>query len=394
VFLAASFAAAVLLVSMVAIPQWFAKQARWEELRANVGQTATVAASMVDGDLHRRLLDPANYTDELYARALKPLARFHNAEPNIFYLYTMVERSGVAYFVLDTAASPDLHTSRKLEASGYMERFEVRKENQDDWLSQIAAGKTYITPNFETDDYGTFLTAHAPIYDGKGVYSGFVGVDFDTQFYETEEARFRAIAYWSLSAALILSIVIGYLAALYQAVTERRIRELREHSIRDSLTGLYNRHGTMDLIKRSLERQTGKSAVMLVNIDNLSLINELSGHSTGDAVVLRAADAVRASIREGDQCARFGGDQFIIFAPDCDPTEATEIARRILSRLSGEKMPLTGARFSVSIGIATHDGPGAEFARMYRDADGALNEVRKEGSTRIGQSLTTTAVAI
>jgi diguanylate cyclase (GGDEF)-like protein len=394
VFLASALAAALLLVSMVAIPQWFARQARWEELRANVGQTATVAASMIDGDLHHRLLDPANYTDELYALAVKPLVRFHNAEPNIFYLYTMVERSGVAYFVLDTAASPDLHTSRKLEASGYMERFEVRKENQDDWLQQIAAGKTYITPSFETDDYGTFLTAHAPIYDSKGVYSGFVGIDFDTQFYAAREARFRAIAYWSLGAALILSMVIGYLAALYQAATERRIRELRDHLVRDSLTGLYNRSGALEFIKRSLERHAGQSALLVVDINNLNLINELRGHSTGDAVILRTSEAVQEGMREGDQCARFGGDHFIIFAPDCGLEGATEIARRILSRLSGEKMPLTGARFSVSIGIATHDGPGAEFDRMCRDADDALNEARKEGSTRIGQSLTTRAVGI
>ncbi len=394
VFGAATLAAALLLVSMVAIPQWFAKQARWEDLRANVGQTATVAASMIDGDLHHRLLDPASYTDELYAMALKPLVRFHNADPNIFYLYTMVERSGVAYFVLDTAASPDLHTSRKLEASGYMEPFKVRKENQDDWLKQIAAGKTYITPTFEKDDYGTFLTAHVPIYDSKGVYSGFVGVDFDTQFYDAQEARFRAIAYWSLGAALILSMVIGYLAALYQAATERRIRELRDHSVRDSLTGLYNRRGTLEFIKRSLERYIGQSALLVVDINNLNLINELNGHSTGDAVILRTSEAVQESMREGDQCARFGGDHFIIFAPDCDSKRATEIARQILSRLLGEKMPLTGARFSVSIGIATHDGPGAEFARMYRDADDALNEARNEGSTRIGQSLTTTAVAM
>ena len=273
----ATLATAVLFVSIVAIPQWFSIQARWEELRANVGQTATVAASMVDGDLHRRLLDRANYTDELYARAVKPLVRFHSAEPNIFYLYTMVERSGVAYFVLDTAASPDLHTSRKLEASGYMERFEVRKENQDDWLQQIAAGKTYITPTFETDDYGTFLTAHAPIYDSKGVYSGFVGVDFDTQFYEAREARFRAIAYWSLGAALILSMVIGYLVALYQAAIERRIRELRDHSVRDSLTGFYNRRGALEIIKRLSERHIGKSALLLVDIDNLQPNKRVGG---------------------------------------------------------------------------------------------------------------------
>ena len=90
-FIIASLVAAAILVSIVAIPQWLSKQARWEVLRSHVGEMAQFAASVVDGDLHRQLLDAANYSDELYARALKPLVRFHSANPDIFYVYTMVD---------------------------------------------------------------------------------------------------------------------------------------------------------------------------------------------------------------------------------------------------------------------------------------------------------------
>jgi hypothetical protein len=121
VFVIASLAAAAVLVSIVAIPQWLSKQARWEALRSHVAEIGRLAATVVDGDLHRQLLDPANYTDELYARAVKPLVRFHSADQNIFYVYTMVDREGVPYFILDTAASPDLRTNRQLRASAYME---------------------------------------------------------------------------------------------------------------------------------------------------------------------------------------------------------------------------------------------------------------------------------
>ena len=156
-----------------------------------MGEIGQVAASVVDGDLHRKLLDPTNYSDELYARALKPLVRFHSADPNIFYLYTMVDRGGVAYFVLDTAASPDLRTDHKLRASAYMERFDLREEyKNDDWLDQLAAGKTYVNRTFEQDDYGDFLSATSPIYDSEGRYSGFVGVDFDLQYYFDQDAFF------------------------------------------------------------------------------------------------------------------------------------------------------------------------------------------------------------
>lgn len=215
VFALASLAAALVLGSIVAMPQFLSRDARWEALRAHVGEMAQLAASAIDGDLHHQLLDPKNYTDELYAEALKQLVRFHSADPNIHYLYTMVERDGVPYFVLDTAEAPGLKTERKLEKSKYMERFDVKAEQGNDWLKQIASGKTYVTPSFEEDDYGTFLTGHAPIYDSQGRYSGFVGVDFDLDYYFASEARFRAIAIGSLVVTFVLSLGIGYLVAQY-----------------------------------------------------------------------------------------------------------------------------------------------------------------------------------
>jgi diguanylate cyclase (GGDEF)-like protein len=385
VFLVASLAAACVLVSMVAVPQWLSKKARWEALRSHVGEIGQIAASVVDGDLLRKLLDPANYSDELYARALRPLVRFHSADPNIFYLYTMVDRGGVAYFVLDTAASPDLRTDHKLRASAYLERFDLHEEyKNDDWLDQIAAGKTYVNPTFEQDDYGDFLSATSPIYDSEGRYSGFVGVDFDLQYYFAQEARFRAIAIGSLIGALIGSLLIGYLMALYYSAIKGRMQELYDTSIRDSLTGLLNRRGAISVIGKSLARYQASNAMLLVDVDNLKLINDLRGHAIGDAVIALTAEAVRGSIRAGDQCARFGGDEFLIFAPGCDEDEATKIANRIMGRLSGQSMPLAGARFSVSIGIAVHDGVHADFDRMYRDADAALYQAREDGKSRIG----------
>jgi diguanylate cyclase (GGDEF)-like protein len=383
-FLVASLAAAFVLVTVVAVPQWLSKQARWQALRSHVGEIGQVAASVVDGDLHRKLLDPVNYSDELYARALSPLVRFHSADPNIFYLYTMVDRGGIAYFVLDTAASPALRTSHKLRASTYMERFDLDKESEDDWLRQIAAGKTYVTPTFEHDDYGNFLTAHAPIYDSEGRYSGFVGVDFDLQYYLAQEARFRVIAIDSVIAALIVALVIGYLVALYYSAMHGRMQQLYDSSIRDSLTGLLNRRGAIDTIGKSLARHQASNAMLLVDVDNLKMINDLRGHATGDAVIALTAETVRESIRAGDECARFGGDEFLIFAPDCDVDEATKIANRIIGRLSGQSMPLAGATFNVSIGIVIHDGAHADFAQMYRDADAALYQGREDGKSRIG----------
>ena len=230
--------------------------------------------------------------------------------------------------------------------------------------------------------FGNFLTAHAPIYDSQGSYAGFVGVDFDLQYYLSREARFRSIAIASLGVALLLALGIGYGVAVYHSVIGRRIQELHDSSIRDSLTGMLNRRGAMQIIKKSLERHAGSGAMLLVDIDNLRMINDMRGHSTGDAVVARTSDAIRKSIRPGDECARLG-DEFLIYAPDCDAQGAQDIADAILVRLSGQGMPLVGAPFSVSIGIARREGGEADYARMHREADTALHQARAEGRNRI-----------
>jgi diguanylate cyclase (GGDEF)-like protein len=374
--------AAVILVAIVAIPQWLSKGARLEVMREHVGQIADLAASVVDGDLHRQLIDPANYTPELYNQAVKPLVRFHSANPEIFYVYTMVERDGGTYFVLDTAASPDLHVGRNLRASAYMERFQIRKEYESDWLQQIASGSTWVTPTFQKDDYGDFLTAHRAIYDSEQRYVGFVGVDFDLQYYLTQEARFQKIGTWSLVAALIASLLIGYIVALYHFDLNHRIEEHYHTSIRDGLTGLLNRRGALDAIRRSLERRTASYATLLVDIDDLKALNDTHGHAHGDAVIGTLAAVIRESIRDGDDCARLGGDEFMIFAPDCDAHGAAEIARRILAAAATPRDPLSGVTFSVSIGIAVQDHSSAGFDRMYKEADTALYHAKSRGKQR------------
>ena len=377
-FIVASLAAAAILFPLVAIPQWLAKEARWDALRSQVAEIGQLAASVVDGDLHRQLSDPANYSHDLYDRALKPLTRFHSANPNISYLYTMVDRDRVPYFVLDTATSPDLRTSRKLRASAYMERFDIRSEYKDDWLQQIAAGKTYVNQDFQEDDYGNFLSADVPIYDSKGRYSGFVGVDFDLQYYLGQEERFRAIGIGTEIAALILSVLIGLIAALYSDAMRRRIDDLYECSLRDELTGLLNRRGAMTIINGWPAQRSVDVASILVNIDDFKRINDLQGPSSGDAVILWTANIIRDSIRKGDECARVGGDEFLILAPDCNEQAAAEIVQRILHSQSQHWLKKVGLRFTLSIGVAVHRGGHANFAQMYYDAAEALIESRQQ----------------
>lgn len=383
IFWLVTLAALAVLLIVVAIPQWLSKQARLEVLRSHVAEVARIAASVVDGDLHRQLLDPANYTPELYERTLAPLVRFHSAVPEIFYVYTMVERDGKSFFVVDTAASGKLKTGRKLRPSAYMEPFQgLDTEPDPDWLQRIAAGETYVYPSFQRDVYGTFLSGHTPMYDSQGRYSGFVGVDFDTAYYLAQESSFRAIYYGTLAAAGLLALLIGYLAARYHYNVQDRMEEQYRISIRDELTQLFNRRGALRFSREALQTKAACYAVILVDIDDLKGINDLHGHAAGDEFIVKVADTIRTSVREKDVCARMGGDEFLIFASTCDLDSATEIARRILTRVHSHDTHASRSHFGVSIGICVASGPEISFEVLYRRADEALYKAKTAGRNR------------
>jgi diguanylate cyclase (GGDEF)-like protein len=379
VFLAAAGIAALVMVTIVAVPQWLAQRARLEVLRLHVAEVAQLAASTVDGDLHRQLLDPANHSPELYARALEPLVRFHSAIPDAFYVYTMVDRQGETFFVLDTSASPALTVKHKLRMSAYMERFELRSEYTSDWLQQLAAGNTWVTPSFQTDDYGYFLTGHAPIRDSQGRYSGFAGVDFDLGYYLAQEARFRMIGVGSLVAVAMVALMIGFLVARYHFDLHHQMQRHYDSSIRDELTGLLNRRGALNAVSRMLTDPDSTHAALLVDIDGLKSINDTQGHAAGDAAITRLAATIRATVRGDDIAARIGGDEFLIVAPRCNEAAAAKIAAQIINRLSSPSENQLAC--SVSVGISIETG-NADFDGMYRRADEALYRAKGTGKNR------------
>jgi diguanylate cyclase (GGDEF)-like protein len=382
IFVLSTLAIAVVLLAIVAIPQWFSKQARLEVLRDNVRQIAQVAASVVDGDLHAQLLDPAKFSDELYARALRPLVKLHLASPDIFYVYTMVAQGDKTFFVLDTASSAEIGEQRNLKASAYMEPFELRKEYASDWLQQLAAGNSWVTPTFQKDDYGNFLTGHAPIYDSKHNYVGFVGVDFNLQYYLAQEASFHTIVVGSLVGALLTALVLGYLVARYQYDLYDQIQRHYQSSMHDELTALFNRRGALAAVATALARRKATThATLLVDIDEFKAINDTFGHAAGDSVIGRLAACINQCIRGGDICARLGGDEFMIFAPDCDLDGARDIAERLLTQVRTNRGN-DDATFTVSIGISVEKHLNADFDAMYRRADTALYQAKSDGKNR------------
>jgi diguanylate cyclase (GGDEF)-like protein len=361
---------------VVLVPQLLSRDARLQVLRAHVGEVARLAASSVDGDLHRRLIaGPA--PDEALAEARAPLLRLHRNWPEAIYVYTMGVRDRSAFFVLDTAQDPDFAASRKLKASDYGEVFRIRPEYASSWLDELAAGHTYVNEFFQHDDYGYFLSGHAPIRDASGGIAGFAGVDFDLDYYVREESRFHTIEATSIAFTLLLSVLLGFGYARYRFAKQTEMQQHFESAMQDSLTGLPNRRGALAAIESGWSDASVHShAALLVDIDNFKSINDTHGHTTGDEVIRNLAAALRACLRPGDLTARLGGDEFLVFARDCDHEGVEQIARRLLDAVRQSAGPVA---FRVSIGISVVTAAHGSFDLLYRQADIALYKVKAAG---------------
>ncbi|MCB1630607.1 MAG: GGDEF domain-containing protein [Pseudomonadales bacterium] len=384
VLLGSTVLIAVLMLALVLIPQTLSRQARLEVLRSHVGEEARVAASVVDGDAHRHLIEGHGTAEELDA-ARAPLLRLHRAWPEARYVYTMGMHDDRAFFVLDTAQDPLLAAERGLRMSRYLEPFQLREEYESDWLVELAAGLTYVNPQYQHDDYGYFLTGHAPIRDSTGQVSGFVGVDFDLEYFLAEEARFRRIELASLFGALLLSLVLGWVYARHHFLQQAELRRHYESSMNDSLSGLLNRRGADTAIRSVMEGgATGHDrfhAALLVDIDHFKQINDTYGHAKGDSVIARLAEVLRMPLHAGAVPVRLGGDEFLLFVPDCDQ----DAAKRIASRLLDEVRATTAsgaAPFEVSVGVAVVQAGEGGFDLLYRRADSALYEAKSGGKNR------------
>lgn len=380
VFFASAAVIAALVLALVTIPQSLSRHGRLEVLRDHVGEVARLAASQVDGDLHRQLL-AGEASESLRRQALAPLLRLHAAWPEAFYVYTMGAKGGQAFFVLDTAQDAEFAGRRGLRASSYLEPFRLRTEYASNWLDELAAGRTFVNPDFQHDDYGYFMTGHAPILDSAGMTAGFVGVDFDLNYYMAEEQRFRRIELASVLGAVLLSLLLAYVCARYHSVQQAQLKQHYEFSIQDLLTGLPNRRGALAAIEEGWSLPGARShAALLVDIDHFKTINDTHGHAAGDAVIQMLGSALRGCLRPGDVAARLGGDEFLIFARDCDLAVAEALAQRLLEAVrTTASGPIP---FAVSVGISVATAADASFDVLYRRADIALYRAKAEGKNR------------
>jgi diguanylate cyclase (GGDEF)-like protein len=164
--------------------------------------------------------------------------------------------------------------------------------------------------------------------------------------------------------------------------------KLAQLAVTDPLTGLHNRRSLYSQLEREFERSKRYKrplSLLMMDIDHFKSINDSYGHQTGDRVLRLVADVLRATVRSADVAGRFGGEEFMILAPETGAETVGLLGERIRSTVhaasvgAGEGVP----QVTISIGIATTQ---LLFATTYEElihlADDALYRAKHEGRNR------------
>ncbi len=192
------------------------------------------------------------------------------------------------------------------------------------------------------------------------------------------------------------------ISALYKNIdaiishVKNKSAELRELAIKDSLTGLYNRHFFNEVIEREVARGERNSEVVsfiMMDLDNLKDINDNLGHLTGDRILVEAAKMIKKTVRKSDMVFRFGGDEFLALMINADCEMTNRMIRRLAEssdRWNRDYEKEYGCRLSFSIGCSTCYRC-ADILASLNEADSRMYQnkrVKKNSETVLKRSVT------
>lgn len=186
-----------------------------------------------------------------------------------------------------------------------------------------------------------------------------------------------------------LSVAIAAAEQLALAFANLKLRQhLRDLSVRDPLTGLFNRRYLTESLSRELarcKRRKSPLSVMVFDLDHFKIFNDTLGHPAGDTLLVAFAQLLQKSVRNEDIACRLGGEEFILIMPEMDleiairrANELLEATRKLEVMHDGQMLP----QITTSIGIAVFPEYGAEAAQLMSSSDNALYQAKHEGRDR------------
>ena len=182
---------------------------------------------------------------------------------------------------------------------------------------------------------------------------------------------------------------------LHSAATETSAALVRVYSIQaveseartDQLTRLPNRRHFDEYctLLASRRRASDKVAILAIDVDHFKRLNDMYGHHVGDQVLRAIGNAIQVSVRDEDVPARYGGEEFVVLLRNPGPGVALAIGERIRESVRDLDLSDSGVtdRVTVSVGVATGNGPGEPIDSIVQRADRALYAAKRGGRDRV-----------
>lgn len=172
--------------------------------------------------------------------------------------------------------------------------------------------------------------------------------------------------------------------------------QLRELSVRDPLTGLYNRRYLDPTLDRELARCRRARlplVVVVIDVDHFKRVNDTFGHAGGDAVLRALGECLGGIARASDVACRFGGEEFVLVFPEMHESVALARAEQLRSGWEARAVPIDGVeiRTTLSIGVAVCPGHGDQAETLIQAADRAVYEAKRTGRNRVVMASTAPA---
>lgn len=181
--------------------------------------------------------------------------------------------------------------------------------------------------------------------------------------------------HWNREADLLTKTILIALSDI-----EKRTEQLTQAATVDPLTGLANRR-TLETIMNQWTAEQLEYSMIIMDIDRFKSINDTYGHQAGDEVLKHLARIVSQSVRPGDVCCRYGGEEFVVLLANISAQAAFLVAERIRQTFETSESPI-GKTVTVSLGIAHYPSQCSTTEAMFYLADQALYKAKGAGKNR------------
>lgn len=187
----------------------------------------------------------------------------------------------------------------------------------------------------------------------------------------------------------LIPTIVSYLDAAKPVIESRLLTDLlKEQSLRDALTGLYNRKFLEEYIEKATHqalRAKTSYGVLMLDIDFFKMVNDTYGHDIGDIVISGLADTLKECVRDSDLAIRFGGEEFIVMLYNTTEEGTVMVAEKIRRHFEDKAFSVGKEKLkkTISIGVSMFPDDSEFFWKVIKFADLALYKAKGSGRNKV-----------